>query len=121
MAKAPPLVPMHNADGKAVPSFGSIGLAGASVNADMPGIGFAFIEFATIEGASKAKKALNGRRFGANLVEAEYFSEDKYHAKDFARPTPNTDEPRREPGTELALLEGQGGQPGTLDEAPVMV
>merc|ERR1712008_265799 len=52
--------------------------------------------FATIEGASKSKKAMNGRRFGANLVEAEYFSEDKYHAEDFSRPTPNTDEPRRE-------------------------
>lgn len=83
-----------------------------------PGFGYAFVEFATVEGASKAKKALNGRRFGPNLVEAEYFSEDKFYAKDFSRPTPNTDEPKRDPGAyELALVEGGG----TLDEAPVMV
>jgi len=84
---------------------------------DTPGLGYAFIEFATIEGASKAKKALNGRRFGPNLVDAEYFSEDKYHARDFGRPTPNVDEPRRDVGMELALVETGGG----LDEAPVMV
>jgi len=82
---------------------------------DVPGLGYAFLEFATIEGASKAKKAMSGRRFGPNLVEAEYFSETRYHAKDFARPTPNTDEPKPEPGSmELALV-------GGLDEAPVMV
>lgn len=79
--------------------------------------GYAFIEFATIEGSSKAKKALNGRRFGPNLVDAEYFSEDKYHARDFARPTPNVDEPRREVGMELALV----GDGAGLEEAPVMV
>merc|ERR1711948_76621 len=79
---------------------------------DTPGLGYAFIEFATIEGASKALKALNGRRFGPNLVDAQYFSEDKYHARDFARPTPNVDEPRRDVGMELALVETGGG----LDE-----
>mmetsp|Transcript_109269 Transcript_109269/g.308288 ORF Transcript_109269/g.308288 Transcript_109269/m.308288 type:complete len:589 (+) Transcript_109269:136-1902(+) len=90
------------------------GAAGA--DGDVPGVGYAFIEFATIEGSSKAKKALNGRRFGENLVEAEYFSEQKYLARDFARPLPNTDEPIKEPGSELVLF----GQAGTLDEAPVM-
>jgi len=85
---------------------------------EMPGVGFAFIEFATVEGSSKAKKALNGRRFGPNLVEAEYFSEDKFRLKDFTRPTPNTDEPKHEPGTELALVETGNNM---LDEAPVMV
>lgn len=86
---------------------------------DVPGMGYAFIEFATIEGASKAKKALSGRRFGDNLVEAEYFSEDKYHARDFAKPTPNIDEPKKDYGTELALFGTAGG--AGIDEAPVMV
>jgi len=117
--KAPPLLPLPGAgaDGK----VGGAGGGAWTGDADMPGIGYAFIEFATVEGSSKAKKGLNGRRFGPNLVEAEYFSEDKYHAKDFAKPTPNTDEPKREPGTELALLESNKSGPGTLDEAPVMV
>lgn len=82
-------------------------------------MGYAFVEFATIEGASKAKKALGGRRFGDNLVEAEYFSEDKYHARDFAKPTPNIDEPKKDYGTELALFGTPGG--AGIDEAPVMV
>jgi len=117
-AKAPPVLHVPGAGAAEKAAAGG----GAWLPGDVPGMGYAFIEFATIEGASKAKKALNGRRFGANLVEAEYFSEDKYHAKDFARPTPNTDEPKREPGMELALLEGgRAGQPSTLDEAPVMV
>jgi splicing factor U2AF subunit len=113
-SKAPPLLKLPGA------GLDRSGAGGMGADGDVIGLGYAFIEFATIEGASKSKKAMNGRRFGANLVEAEYFSEDKYHAKDFSRPTPNTDEPRREPGTELALLESNTG-PGTLDEAPVMV
>jgi len=68
------------------------------------------------QGASKAKKAMHDRRFGENLVEAEYFSEDRYHAKDFNKPTPNTDEPKPDPSKmELALIGGPG-----LEEAPVM-
>lgn len=110
MAKSSPAVP---------PGGSTASGGGGTYTGDVPGVGYAFIEFATIEGSSKAKKALGGRRFGANLVEAEYFSEDKYHARDFSRPTPNTDEPKREPGMEpgmeLALLGN------TLDEAPVMV
>jgi len=107
-AKAP-LVPN-------VGSQGAFAAMGALGGADTPGLSYAFLEFATVEGASKAKKAMSGRRFGPNLVEAEYFSENKYAAKDFSRPTPNTDEPTKDPGTmELALVGGG------LDEAPVMV
>jgi len=107
---------------------GGCDFAGAEASAlDQPatgadgdaGIGYAFVEFATVEGASKAKKALNGRRFGENLVEAEYFSESKYHSRDFAKPLPNTEEPHKEVGHELVLF-GAGGTPGALDEAPVM-
>jgi len=96
---------------------GGGGGASGPVDPNTPGFGYAFIEFATIEGASKAKKALHGRRFGANQVEAEFFSEDKYYAKDFHRPTANIDEPKTEIGMELALVGGGDA----LDEAPVMV
>merc|ERR1740123_2865033 len=84
-SKAPPLLKLP---GAGLDRSGAGGVVGA--DGEILGLGYAFIEFATIEGASKAKKAMNGRRFGANLAEAEYFSEDKYHAKDFSRPTPNT-------------------------------
>merc|ERR1719409_833966 len=91
----------------------------AELDMDVPGLGFAFIEFATIEGASKAKKALNGRKFGENLVEAEYFSEEKYFAKQFANPKPNTDAPKADAGMELALVK-ENKTDMMLDEAPVM-
>lgn len=92
--------------------------AGGPADPNTPGFGYAFVEFATIEGASKAKKALGGRRFGPNMVEAEYFSEDKYYAKDFHRPVPNIDEPKAgQVGMELALIGGADA----LDEAPALV
>jgi len=56
---------------------------------DPPGVGYAFAEFSTVEGASKAKKALTGRRFGSNEVVAEYFSEDLYAKRDFQDIKPN--------------------------------
>jgi len=94
------------------------GTTSAQFDANAPGIGYAFIEFATIEGASKAKKALHGRKFGTNEVECEYFNEDKYYAKDFKDPQPNDAEPKVQVGLELALV-GEAGKDG-LDEAPVM-
>jgi len=98
---------------------------GVAADGSIPGLGYAFIEFATIEGASKAKKALNGRKFGNNLVEAEYFDEEKYARKDFAEPQPNTKVPVQEAGNELALYEQAGGGAANpdmlLEEAPVMV
>ncbi|CAE7222945.1 U2AF65B [Symbiodinium pilosum] len=114
------LVPIGGQLAKPGGAGGGVGGGGASgpVDPNTPGFGFAFIEFANIEGAAKAKKALHGRRFGANNVEAEFFSEDKYYAKDFLRPTPNIDEPKQEMGMELALIGGGGD---ALDEAPVMV
>merc|ERR1719277_2915587 len=111
------LVPAGAKAAPLVPSPGAVAAGQFGDGSDTPGLGYAFLEFATIEGASKAKKAMSGRRFGPNLVEAEYYSEDKFQAKDFSRPTPNTDEPKRDAGSmELALV-GAGG----LDEAPVMV
>lgn len=93
---------------------------------NVPGLGYAFIEFATIEGGSKAKKALNGRKFGNNMVEAEYFDEEKYARKDFADPQPNTKVPLVEAGNEMSLYgeqaDGGAANPDMLlEEAPVMV
>jgi RNA recognition motif-containing protein len=100
-----------------IPKPQSIG--GVNADGEVAGQGFAFVEFATIEGSSKAKKGLNGRRFGAQLVEAEYFSEQKYRSKDLAKPLPNTDEPLgAEPGMQLAIF--GAGPSDSLEEAPVM-
>lgn len=106
----------------AIPGSGGAtdGPTSAEFDATAPGIGYAFIEFATIEGSSRAKKALHGRRFGANEVEAEYFSEDKYYARNFANPQPNQDEPKLQTGMELALVAADK-QENALEEAPVMV
>lgn len=59
-----------------------------------PGVGFAFLEFAAVEGSSKAKKGLHGRNFGENQVNAEYFNETKYASKDFLNPDANTEVPQ---------------------------
>lgn len=69
---------------------------GEELPEDPPGVGYAFVEFADIEGASKAKKALSGRKFGLNEVAAEYFSEDCYTRKDFETIKPNTVLPKAE-------------------------
>jgi len=118
------IVPVGKNQQLAIPGSGGAGLDGgptsAEFDANAPGIGYAFIEFATIEGASKAKKALHGRRFGTNEVEAEYFSEDRYYARDFGNPQPNQDEPKTQMGLELALVAAESKE-GGLEEAPVMV
>uniref|UniRef100_A0A7S0ZSJ5 RRM domain-containing protein n=1 Tax=Noctiluca scintillans TaxID=2966 RepID=A0A7S0ZSJ5_NOCSC len=89
--------------------------------AEVPGLGYAFVEFVSVEGASKAKKGLNGRKFGENSVEAEYFSEEKYYRRDLGDPKPNTDETKRETGSEFSFLTEGGGQLQLLEEAPVMI
>merc|ERR1712039_765073 len=71
---------------------------------DPQGVGYAFVEFAQVEGASKAKRALTGRRFGENLVEAEFFNEGKYLAKDFRTIEANTEEPRQDAEAQLERL-----------------
>jgi len=116
------LVPVGKGQQLAIPGSGGAtdGPTSAEFDANAPGIGYAFIEFATIEGASKAKKALHGRRFGTNEVEAEYFSEDKYYERNFGNPVPNEDEPKSQVGLELALV-AQDDKEKALEEAPVMV
>lgn len=82
---------------------------------NLPGVGYAFLEFANVEGSSKAKKGLNGRKFGENDVAAEYFNEEMYAAKDFKDPKPNTVLPQwakdaqaqNKQDADLAILEAQ--------------
>lgn len=37
-----------------------------------------FLEYADIDGATKARTGLNGRRFGGNQVVAVFYSESKF-------------------------------------------
>jgi len=110
-------------DALAIPGSGgnlSDGPTSAEFDANAPGIGYAFIEFATIEGASRAKKGLHGRRFGTNEVVAEYFNEDNYYDRNFGNVVPNQAEPKSQMGLELALVATEGDK-NALEEAPVMV
>ncbi|KFH12786.1 putative RNA recognition motif (A.K.A RRM, RBD, or RNP domain) protein [Toxoplasma gondii MAS] len=52
-------------------------------------IGFAYVEFEDCEWSAKARKALNGRKFGGKIVEAHYFSEVKFRKEMFYDPKPN--------------------------------
>jgi len=51
-----------------------------------PGCGYIFVEFADKQSASKAKKALHGRRFAAKIVHADFFPLDDYRAGVSANP-----------------------------------
>ena len=41
------------------------------------------MEYADVEGADNARKALHGRKFGGNPVVAVFFSEEKYARGDY--------------------------------------
>lgn len=58
---------------------------------DESDVGFAFVEFSTIEGAGAARKSLSGRKFGGRTVEAHYFSEVCFKERQFKQPGPNFD------------------------------
>ncbi|XP_031250814.1 splicing factor U2af large subunit B-like isoform X6 [Pistacia vera] len=49
-----------------------------------PGVGKVFLEYYDIAGCATAKTALNGRKFGGNLVKAYYYPEDKYFNRDYS-------------------------------------
>eukprot|EP01067_Filipodium_phascolosomae_P001442 Filipodium_phascolosomae@DN195_c0_g1_i2.p1 len=59
--------------------------------------GCAFVEFSDVAGAKSAKKAINGRSFGCGVVEAHYFSEEKYFKREFKDPIPNLHNPCEDP------------------------
>lgn len=42
-----------------------------------------FLEYSDISGCANARNALNGRKFGGNVVSAVYYPEDKYYIKDY--------------------------------------
>ncbi|GFE53911.1 U2 small nuclear ribonucleo auxiliary factor [Babesia ovis] len=58
-------------------------------NMDFSSVGCAFVLFTDIEGASKARKVLDGRKFGHRIVECHFFSELLFHIGDFSNPKPN--------------------------------
>ncbi|XP_075666483.1 splicing factor U2af large subunit A-like isoform X2 [Castanea sativa] len=49
----------------------------------IPGVGKVFLEYSDISGCANARNALNGRKFGGNVVSAVYYPEDKYYIKDY--------------------------------------
>jgi len=49
-----------------------------------PGVGLVFLAFESEKSAQKAQSALNGRKFGENLVVSSFFSEEAFARKDLA-------------------------------------
>ncbi|XP_065026735.1 splicing factor U2af large subunit B-like isoform X2 [Musa acuminata AAA Group] len=43
-----------------------------------PGVGKVFLEYADIDGSTKARQGLNGRKFGGNQVAAVFYPENKF-------------------------------------------
>lgn len=56
---------------------------------DFSAVGCAFVLFADVDGASAARKVLDGRKFGYRTVECHFFSELLFHLGEFSNPTPN--------------------------------
>ncbi|KAB1226179.1 Splicing factor U2af large subunit B [Morella rubra] len=48
-----------------------------------PGVGKVFLEYADIDGSSKARSGLNGRKFGGNQVMAVFYPENKFAQGDY--------------------------------------
>ncbi|KAI4325490.1 hypothetical protein MLD38_030882 [Melastoma candidum] len=48
-----------------------------------PGVGKVFLEYADMEGATKARNGLNGRKFGGNIVTAVFYPENKFAHGDY--------------------------------------
>ncbi|KAF7824978.1 splicing factor U2af large subunit B-like isoform X6 [Senna tora] len=48
-----------------------------------PGVGKVFLEYADVEGATKARTGLNGRKFGGNQVVAVFYPENKFAQGDY--------------------------------------
>ncbi|XP_030498962.2 splicing factor U2af large subunit A isoform X5 [Cannabis sativa] len=48
-----------------------------------PGVGKVFLEYTEMEGASKARAGLNGRKFGGNQVVAVFYPENKFAEGDY--------------------------------------
>ncbi|XP_021911928.1 splicing factor U2af large subunit B isoform X3 [Carica papaya] len=48
-----------------------------------PGVGKVFLEYADVDGASKARGGMNGRKFGGNQVMAVFYPENKFAQGDY--------------------------------------
>ncbi|KAI4331428.1 hypothetical protein MLD38_029618 [Melastoma candidum] len=48
-----------------------------------PGVGKVFLEYADVDGATKARNGLNGRKFGGNIVTADFYPENKFAQGDY--------------------------------------
>ena len=46
-----------------------------------PGVGFVFVAFTDTAASTKAQRALHGRMFGENKIEATYYSEQLMEQK----------------------------------------
>ena len=53
----------------------------------LPGIGYVFIAFGTLEGARKAHFAMNGRFFNGHTVDCQYYDEMEFAKGNLADPT----------------------------------
>ncbi|POO02571.1 Nucleotide-binding alpha-beta plait domain containing protein [Trema orientale] len=49
----------------------------------VPGVGKVFLEYAEVEGASKAREGLNRRKFAGKQVVAVFYPEDKFAEGDY--------------------------------------
>ncbi|CAM9324217.1 unnamed protein product, partial [Discosporangium mesarthrocarpum] len=47
------------------------------------GVGYVFIKYTNLESAGKAKKGFGSRTFDSKTVEATFFPEERFAAKDF--------------------------------------
>lgn len=61
-----------------------------TANDEEAGVGYVFVEMATVEDACRVRKALNGRKYSGRKVKGDYLSERKYLNRDFRNPVPNT-------------------------------
>ncbi|PRQ47652.1 putative U2 snRNP auxilliary factor, large subunit, splicing factor [Rosa chinensis] len=48
-----------------------------------PGVGKVFLEYADVDGSTKARTGMNGRKFGGNPVVAVFYPEDKFAQGDY--------------------------------------
>ncbi|XP_058215945.1 splicing factor U2af large subunit B isoform X1 [Rhododendron vialii] len=48
-----------------------------------PGLGKVFLEYVDVDGATKARQGLNGRKFGGNQVVAVFYPENKFAEADY--------------------------------------
>uniref|UniRef100_A0A804NJZ7 Splicing factor U2af large subunit n=1 Tax=Zea mays TaxID=4577 RepID=A0A804NJZ7_MAIZE len=52
-------------------------------DAPVAGVGKVFLEYADVEGSTKAKTGMHGRKFGGNQVVAVFYPEDKFAAEQY--------------------------------------